>query len=85
MTTFCSVTTPEINSRLALPFKKTPLDSSTEFKDIYTEKKEYVSRVSGSGGGGASYQEKKQQRRSEEFPWPEQHNAAPEGLYFLLN
>ena len=63
------MTTPNINSRLAVPFKKVPVESSTEFKDIWADKKEYVRLVSGVGQGG-TYQERKEQRRSETFPWP---------------
>ena len=61
-----SVTTPNINSLLAIPFKKEPVDSSKEFKTEWSAKKEYVRRVTGHGG---SYQANKERRRSESFPW----------------
>ena len=57
------MTTPNINSRLAVPFKKVPVESSTEFKDIWADKKEYVRLVSGVGQGG-TYQERKEQEES---------------------
>ena len=62
-----SVTTPNINAHLALPFKKRPVESSAEFKEIWRDKKSYVAHVSGAGG---VYQQRKEQRKSEEFPWP---------------
>ena len=45
------------------------MESSSEFREVYVDKKEYVNRVSGVGLGG-TYKERKEQRRSEEFPWP---------------
>ena len=63
------MTTPNINSKLAGPFKKVPVENSSEFKGIWADKKDYVSRVSGVGRGG-TFKERKEQRRSEEFPWP---------------
>ena len=65
----CLVTTPNINSSLAGPFKKKPVESSSEFRAIWTESKAYVNNVSGKGQGG-SYKERKDLRRSEEFQWP---------------
>ena len=64
-----SVTTPIINSHLAIPFKKKPLDNSKEFKGIWTEKKGYVGHISGAGGAD-QYRQVKEKRRSEDFPWP---------------
>ena len=63
-----SVTTPNINSLISMPFKKRPVKSREQFLGIWTEKKAYVARV---GGKGASYQENKALRRSEEWPWPD--------------
>ena len=63
-----SVTTPNINSLISMPFKKRPVKSREQFLGIWTEKKAYVARV---GGKGASYQVNKALRRSEEWPWPD--------------
>ena len=62
-----SVTTPNINKMIALPFKKRPVSSREQFCGLWSEKKAFVARV---GGKGASYKENKAQRRSEEWPWP---------------
>ena len=71
-----SVNTPNINSLLALPYKKRPIVSSTGFKTVWSEQKEYLRKVTGKGGKG-SYQENKERRRSENFPWPESPTSAP--------
>ena len=69
-----SVNTPNINSLLALPYKKEPVQSSKEFLGQWTDMKEYIRKV---GGRGASYQVNKAQRLSEEFSWPETQSVQP--------
>ena len=61
------VTTPNINSQLALPYQKPPVNSSTDFKVEWMNKKEYVRKASSKDG---MYYENKERRRSEPFPWP---------------
>ena len=68
------VTTPNINNRLALPFKKRFVSSREEFLGVWSEKKDFVARV---GGKGSSYQVNKAQRRSEDFPWPPSPQGKP--------
>ena len=62
------MSTPAVNTLLALPYKKRPVSSSSSFKAAWTEQKEYLRKVSGRGG---LYQENKERRRSESFPWPD--------------
>ena len=62
-----SVTTPNINQLLALPFKKRPVTSREQFLGIWNSSKMYVRTVSGKHG---DYQANKALRRSEEFQWP---------------
>ena len=78
------VTTPNINSRLALPVKNRPVENSSQFRDIWSLKKTYVTQVSGVGRGG-TYMERKQQRMSEEFPWPSLQPVpeVEEGVYIF--
>ena len=64
-----SVNTPTINSKLALPFKKRPLKSSTVFKEQYAEVKNEMRTISGKLGKGA-YEKEKERRHSLPFPWP---------------
>ena len=68
------MTTPNINNKLALPFKKRPVTNREQFRGIWSEKKAYVGRV---GGKGASYQENKAERRSMEWPWPVSPQSSP--------
>ena len=62
-----SVTTPNINSLLALPYNKPLVRSREEFTTEWLCKKDYVRKASGKGG---AYHENKEKRRSEVFPWP---------------
>ena len=59
--------TPNINSLLAVPFKKEPVPDREEFLGTWNESKEYVRKASGSSG---TYHANKSQRLSEEFNWP---------------
>ena len=63
-----SVTTPNINSQISVPYNKGLVENSKMFKSVWAEKKNYVTKISGRGRGG-TYKERKEQRRSEEFPW----------------
>ena len=74
-----SVTTPNINNLLALPFKKRPVINSNKFKAVWTDKKEYVRKVTGHGG---SYQVNKAKRMSESFPWP--GSPVETGICYLI-
>ena len=64
-----SVNTPEINSQLAIPFKKEPVNDSSKFKDEYSEAKKDLWKTTGGKGKGA-YQEEKKRKLSLPFPWP---------------
>ena len=75
------MTTPNINVCLALPFKRSPVKSSAEFRGIWSSKRDYLNRVSGVGVGG-TYKERKELRKSEEFPWPIS-NTNNEGIFVL--
>ena len=80
LTDFFLVTTPIINSVLALPFEKRPVTSSKDFRTVWSAKKEYVRKVTGHGG---SYQANKEKRRSESFPWPGSPSESGIGQKFL--
>ena len=77
----CSVNTPNINTLLALPYKKRPVGSSQAFRGVWSAKKEYVRGVSGKGG---EYQVNKSRRRSETFPWPESSSQESGKKYVQL-
>ena len=79
---FFPVTTPNINSILALPFEKRPVTSSKDFRTVWSAKKEYVRKVTGQGG---SYQANKEKRRSESFPWPGSPAESGIGQKFLTH
>ena len=63
-----TVTTPNINNQLALPYKKRPVETSSTFKTVWSGQKEYLRKV---GGKGGLYKENKEKRKSESFPWPD--------------
>ena len=63
-----TVTTPNINNQLALPYKKRPVKTSSTFKTVWSGQKEYLRKV---GGKGGLYKENKEKRKSESFPWPD--------------
>lgn len=52
-----------------MPFKKKPVESSSEFRVIWTDSKAYgyVNNMSGKGG---AYKKRKNLRRSVKFRWP---------------
>ena len=64
-----SVNTPEINSQLAIPFKKQEVQDSSKFKEEYSEAKADLRKTTGGKGKGA-YQEEKKRKLSLPFPWP---------------
>ena len=65
-----SVNTPTINSKLAVPFEKTPLKNSSKFMDEYIGVKSGLRKVSG-GLGKDAYQKEKERRKSFPFAWPQ--------------
>ena len=72
-----SVNTPEINSNLAIPFKKEPVNDSSKFKEEYSVAKNDLRKTTG-GKGKGSYQEEKKRKLSLPFPWPKA-SASEEG------
>ena len=72
-----SVNTPEINSNLAIPFKKEPVNDSSKFKEEYSVAKNDLRKTTG-GKGKGSYQEEKNRKLSLPFPWPKA-SASEEG------
>ena len=62
------IITPEVNIKLAHPFKKAEIEDRSEFKSAYISAKNYVSRVSGQFSG--EKKEEVQRRRSLPFDWP---------------
>ena len=68
-----TVTTPNINNQLALPYKKRPVETSSTFKTVWSGQKEYLRKV---GGKGGLYKENKEKRKSESFPWPDSPNMS---------
>ena len=73
-----NVTTPAINSKLAVPFKKNPVKDSTKFKQDYPEVKSSMRKISG-GLGKDAYQEEKKRKNSLPFPWPASSPKDTEG------
>ena len=64
-----SINTPQINSKLALPFMKDPVKSSNKFKQEYEGVKSDLRKISG-GLGKVAYQKEKERRKSLPFEWP---------------
>ena len=64
-----AIKTPEINSKLAIPFNKQSVVSSVKFNEEYSEVKSNLRKVSG-GLGKEAYQAEKERRKSEPFSWP---------------
>ena len=62
------ITTPEVNSKLAIPYKKPEIENIIEFKQAYSAAKQNVSRVSCQSVGDR--EEEKGRRRSLPFDWP---------------
>ena len=65
-----NITTPNINSKLAVPFNKIPVKSSAKFKEEYKDVKEALRKISG-GLGKVKYHEEKERRKSLPFAWPQ--------------
>ena len=65
-----NITTPNINSKLAVPFNKNPVKSSAKFKEEYKDVKEALRKISG-GLGKVKYHEEKDRRKSLPFAWPQ--------------
>ena len=61
------ITTPEVNSRLAIPFKKPQVASRVEFKESYSETRNSLRKMSGKI---PNYHEEKERRQSLPFNWP---------------
>ena len=64
-----AIKTPDINSKLAIPFKKEPVGSSSKFKEEYLVVKNDIRKVSG-GQGKEAYHAEKERRKSAPFSWP---------------
>ena len=71
-----SVSTPDINNKLAIPCKKPPVKDSSLFKQEYAEVKESLRKISG-GLGKVSYQAEKERKTSAPFTWPASHTSPP--------
>ena len=71
-----SIKTPDINSKLAIPFKKQPAVSRTKFKEEYSDIKSDLRKVSG-GLGKEAYHTEKERRKSQPFPWPKASPPPP--------
>ena len=71
-----SIKTPDINSKLAIPFKKQPVVSRTKFKEEYSDIKSDLRKVSG-GLGKEAYHTEKERRKSQPFPWPKASPPPP--------
>ena len=63
------IKTPEINSKLAIPYNKPILVTSVEFKENYCDIKSDLRKISGKSGHDA-YQREKDRRKSLPFEWP---------------
>ena len=70
-----NVNTPDINTKLAIPYKKPPVVDSSLFKHEYSELKESLGRISGKGGK-AAYQAEKKRQTSASFSWPDTSSPA---------
>ena len=73
-----AIKTPEINSKLAIPFNKQSVVSSVKFKEEYSEVKCNLRKMSGCLGKEA-YQAEKERRKSEPFTWPHSSPSASRG------
>ena len=71
-----SIKTPDINTKLAIPFKKQPVVSRTKFKEEYSDIKSDLRKVSG-GLGKEAYHTEKERRKSQPFPWPKASPPPP--------
>ena len=69
-----NVNTPDINTKLAIPYKKAPVGDSTLFKHQYAELKQSLGKISG-GLGKQAYQAEKKRQTSAPFSWP--HTSSP--------
>ena len=69
-----NVNTPDINTKLAIPYKKPPLGDSSLFKHEYAELKQSLGKISG-GLGKQAYQAEKKRQTSAPFSWP--HTSSP--------
>ena len=69
-----NVNTPDINTKLAIPYKKAPVGDSTLFKHEYAELKQSLGKISG-GLGKQAYQAEKKRQTSAPFSWP--HTSSP--------
>jgi hypothetical protein len=67
------INTPEVNLRLAIPFKKPQVVSRVEFKESYSEVKNSLRKISWKSGNPL---EEKERRHSLPFNWP----ASAEGI-----
>ena len=73
-----AIKTPEINSKLAIPFNKQSVVSSVKFKEEYSEVKCNLRKMSG-GLGKKAYQAEKKRMKSEPFTWPDSSPPASRG------
>ena len=64
-----SIKTPDINAKLAIPYQKEPVKSSTKFKEEYSDVKNNLRKISG-GLGKEVYHAEKERRKSAPFSWP---------------
>ena len=62
------ITTPGVNSKLAMPYKLPEVKNRAEFKQAYSDAKQNITRVSGQFV--TSREEEKERRRSLPFDWP---------------
>ena len=63
------IKTPEVNSKLAIPFNRAPINISRKFKEEYSYVKTEMRKVSGKSGKEA-YHKEKERRMSLPFKWP---------------
>ena len=71
-----AIKTPEINSKLAIPFNKQSVVSSVKFKEEYSEVKCNLRKMSGCLGKEKA---EKERRKSEPFTWPHSSPSASRG------
>ena len=62
------ITTPGVNSKLAIPYKLPEVTNRADFKQAYSSAKQNITRVSGQFV--TSREEEKERRRSLPFDWP---------------